>query len=196
MGRIKSALEIALERTETVKGDRESISNYETRQRGKKLAGDFLEDGVSFEKEIKKLNGGQQEALKQGIFDVLLPQVSLPQSGEDLGRIEKAGKGLAELIGHERFTRFYARFVQALRQYLEEADEFDRIIKQQYAPKLRQKEEELARRLGRELHLDPFQDPEFVAFYNQNMNKLKEKYQSLVEEVRAEAGKGFDRNGQ
>jgi hypothetical protein len=195
MGRIKSALEIALERTETVKGDRERISNYETRQRGKKLAGVFLEGGVSFEGEIKKLNGEEREALRQGIFDVLLPQVSLPQSEEDLGRIEKAGKGLAALTGVQ-FSRLYAQFVQALRQYLEETEEFDQAIKQQYAPKLRQKEEELARRLGRELRLDPFQDPEFVAFYNQNMNSLKGKYQSLVEQVRAEAARVFGGNGE
>jgi hypothetical protein len=195
VGRIKSALEIALERTEAVKGDKESISNYETRQRGKKLANAFLEDsGFSFEGEIKKLTGEQREALKRGIFDVLLPQIALPQAEEDLGRIEKAGKGLALLIEHAQFARFYAQFIQALRQYLEESKEFDRAIRQQYAPKLRQKEEELTRRLGQQVRLDPFQDPEFVSFYNQNMNNLKGRYQSLAEEIRAEAQRAFDQD--
>ncbi|MCL2270275.1 MAG: hypothetical protein FWC24_02920, partial [Treponema sp.] len=59
--------------------------------------------------------------------------------------------------------------------------------RQQYAPKLRQKEEEISRRMGREVRLDPFQDPEFVAFYNQNLNALKANYQAIVDQVRNEA---------
>ena len=44
MGKIKSALELALERTESIKGDRSSIDQFEAKQRGKKLANAFLEN--------------------------------------------------------------------------------------------------------------------------------------------------------
>ena len=44
MGRIKSALEIALERTESVKTDKASIGHFEAKQQGKRLANAFLED--------------------------------------------------------------------------------------------------------------------------------------------------------
>jgi len=74
-----------------------------------------------------------------------------------------------------------------LSNYLNEATQFDQAIRQQYAPKLRQKEEELSRRMGREIHIDPFQDPEFVNFYNQNFNALKANYQTPVDQVREEA---------
>jgi hypothetical protein len=66
------------------------------------------------------------------------------------------------------------------------------LITQQYAPKLRQKEEELARRTGRPVTLDPFQDPEFVAFYNQNMSVLKERYQAAIDQVRETANSFFN----
>ncbi|MDR0388670.1 MAG: hypothetical protein LBH73_01210 [Spirochaetaceae bacterium] len=188
MGRIKSALELALERTEAVKGDKDSVSNYEAKQRGKKLANAFLEDSsLSLSGEIKKADPAQREAFKQGIFEVLLSQVSLPQSAGDMTRIEQAGKGLAALIPHPQFGRLYSQFTQALTRYLDEADQFEQAIKQQYAPKLRKKEEELARRLGQQVQLDPFQDPEFVSFYNQNMNALKDKYQALTAQVREQA---------
>jgi hypothetical protein len=193
MGRIKSALELALERTESVKGDRDSVSNYEAKQRGKRLANAFLEDpDLSLAGEIKKAGPAQAEALRQGIFEVLISQVSLPLSGEDMARVERVGKGLAALISHPQFGRLYGQFTQALSQYLDEAERFDQAIKQQYAPKLRQKEEELARRLGQQVRLDPFQDPEFVAFYNQNMKLLKDKYQSLADQVREQARLAFD----
>jgi uncharacterized protein YukE len=188
MGRIKSALELALERTESVKGDKDSVSNYEAKQRGKRLANAFLEDSdLSLAVEIKQADPAQAEALREGVFEVLLSQVSLPLSAEDLTRIDRVGKGLAVLVSHPQFVRMYGQFTQALSQYFDEADQFDQAIKQQYAPKLRQKEEELARRLGQQVRLDPFQDPEFVAFYNQNMKVLKDKYQSLADQVREQA---------
>jgi hypothetical protein len=188
MGRIKSALELALERTEGVKGDKGSIDQFEAKQRGKRLANSFLEnpkDGL--EGELKKCSKEDLGALKQGIFDVLIAQVTLPVTKDDEKRIEAAGKGLQVIIGDPRFGVLYKQFLQALSKYLNEMAQYDEAIRRQYAPKLRQKEEELSRRLGRHIQIDPFQDPEFVTFYNQNMNALKGNYQTLVDQVREQA---------
>ena len=188
MGRIKSALEIALERTESVKTDKASIGLFETKQQGKRLANAFLADpSKSLEDELKKYPKDQRESLKQGIFDVLVPQISLPASADDMQRIEAVGKGLRMLINDGRFAAMYKQLIQVLSRYLDETAHYEQAIRQQYAPKLRQKEEEISRRLGREVHLDPFQDPEFVAFYNQNLNALKANYQTIVEQVKNEA---------
>jgi hypothetical protein len=194
MGKIKSALEIALERTESIKTDKASVGLFEARQQGKRLANDYLSNpSTSLEAEIKKCPEDQKESLRQGIFDVLAPQINLPNTAEDLPRIEAAGKGLCLLINEKspkeggRFNSMFKQLVQLLSNYLNEAAQFDQAIRQQYAPKLRQKEEELSRRMGREVHIDPFQDPEFVNFYNQNFNALKANYQAPVDQVREEA---------
>jgi len=192
MGKIKSALEIALERTESVKSDKGSIGLFEAKQKGKKLANEFLEGTVkSLEDEIKKESGGAQENLKQGIFDVLISRITLPAAKEDLKRLELAGQGLAAVIGNKRFGEIIKQFYQIMNQYLDEAGQYEEAIKRQYAPKLRQKEEELSRRVGRQIKIDPFQDPEFVAFYNQHVNALKENYQTAADQVRQEAALMF-----
>lgn len=192
MGRIKSALEIALERTETVKSDKTSIEQFETKQRGKRLANAFLEDPrKSLDEELKKTPKEQRESLKQGIFDVLIAQINLPVTREDEKRIEAVGRGLQSVIGGSRFAAMYKQLVQVLSRYLDEADGYDQAVRRQYAPKLRQKEEELSRRMGREVRLDPFQDPEFIGFYNQNMNAFKGNYQAAVDQVREEARRLF-----
>ena len=192
MGRIKSALEIALERTESVKGDKGSIGHFEAKQKGKKLANEFLEGGVkSLGDEIKKEAGDGQADLKQGVFDVLISQINLPMVKEDLKRIETAGQGLHTVIGDKRFGEIVKQFNQIMNQYLNEGAQYEEAIKQQYAPKLRQKEEEISRRFGRQVKIDPFQDPEFAAFYNQNMNALKANYQAAVDQVREEANRLF-----
>jgi hypothetical protein len=38
--------------------------------------------------------------------------------------------------------------------------------------------------MGREVRIDPYQDPEFVAFYNQNMGALKERYEGAIAECK------------
>ena len=203
MGKIKSALEIALERTESVKSDKNSIGQFEAKQKGKRLANEFLENEASadnkdfgaksLEDEIKKEAKDTQDSFKQGLFDVLVSQITLPQVKEDLKRIERSGRGLQVIIGGRRFGEIVQQLSQIMNQFLEECAQYEEAIKKQYAPKLRQKEDELSRRMGRSVKLDPFQDPEFVAFYNQHMNALKENYQAAVDQVREEAIRLFEK---
>ncbi|MDR2103699.1 MAG: hypothetical protein LBP42_06325 [Treponema sp.] len=194
MGRIKSALEIAMERTESVKSDRAGIDLFEAKQQGKRLANEFLENQkTSLEEFIKKTPKEQRVSLKQGIFDVLVSRITLPLSPDDTKRLETVGKGLQTIIGDSRFAALYKQLLQALSRYLDEAAQYEESIKRQYAPKLRQKEEELSRRLGRQVQIDPFQDPEFAAFYNQNMNILKENYEAAIQQVREQAALIFAR---
>ena len=188
MGKIKSALEIALEKTESVSGDKDIIGQYRAKQKGKKLANEFLAGNVkSLEEEIKKASDDHPESIKQGIFDILISQINLPASQEELKRVETAGQGLNAVISGKRFTEISKQMIKILNKYLEEAAQYEEAIKRQYGPKLRQKEEEISRRLGRQVKLDPFQDPEFQAFYNQNMNALKANYETAVDEIRKEA---------
>ncbi|MDR0600274.1 MAG: hypothetical protein LBG84_09395 [Treponema sp.] len=188
MGRIKSALEIALERTEQVRGDKSSIGLFEAKQRGKRLANQYLAGETdSLEAELKKAAGEEREALRSGCFDVLVTQITLPEREEELRRLEAVGKGLAAVTGDKRFPALYQRFMETAAQYMEDAAQFDEGIKRQYAPKLRQKEEELARRLGQAVRLDPFQDPEFVALYNQHKAMLKDHYAPLAGQIGEQA---------
>jgi hypothetical protein len=192
MGRIKSAIEIAMEKTESVKSDKGSIEQFEAKQRGKKLANGFLSGTVNLADEIKKEPAETRESLQTGVFDVLFSQISLPVTKEDEKRLEAVGKGLALIIKDSRFQAIYRQLTQALSQFLQEAAQYEQAIRKQYAPKLRQKEEELSRRFGREMRIDPYQDPEFVTFYNQHMGALKSRYEGLLEGCKSEIGKIFN----
>ncbi|MCL2244223.1 MAG: hypothetical protein FWC03_07120 [Treponema sp.] len=193
MGVIKTALEIAMERTESVKSDKSSIDQFDAKQRGKKLANAFLAGEADISNEIKKTDSSQRDSLKHGVFDVLISQITLPADKDDEKRIENAGKGLSIIINNSRFNAIHKQLTQLFSQYLQEAAQYEQAIRQQYGPKLRQKEEELSRRVGREVHIDPFQDPEFVVFYNQHMNALKGNYQSLIDKAKEEAQMMFTR---
>ena len=194
MGRIKSAIEIAMEKTESVKGDKASIGLYAAKQQGKRIANQFLSGEItSIEGELKKAASNEEKkALKQGCFEIFITQITLPAVADDIKRLETIGSGLSVIIADKNYSAFYKKFIEAVSQYLEEFGQYEEAIKQQYAPKLRQKEEELSRRVGRQIRIDPFQDPEFVAFYNQHINALKANYEPIVEEVQEQARKLFN----
>ena len=191
MGVIKTALEIALEKTENVKSDKSSINQFEAKQQGKKIANAFLAGELNIADELKKAPAAEKESLKQGIFDVLITQIALPSAKEDENKLEKVGKGLSSIIKSGEFTAFLRQLTQIFSKYLQEAAHYEKAIRQQYAPKIRQKEEELSRRLGREVRIDPLQDPEFVAFHNQHMKALKSNYEDVVEQARDEIKRMF-----
>jgi hypothetical protein len=181
-----------MERSGSIKGDKGSIDQFEAKQRGKKVANKFLEsagggDAVSLEQEIRKTPEGQRKAFRQGIFDVLLSRLTLPLAKDDEKRVEAAGRGLQAVIGDGKFAAVCKQLSQYLSRYMAEERQYDAALRQQYAPRLRQKEEEFTRRTGQQIRLDPFQDPEFVAFYNQNMNALKANYQQIVDQAKEQA---------
>jgi len=197
MGVIKTALEIAMEKTGNVKSDKSSIEQFKAKQQGKKLANAFLADDLDLMEEIKKASAGGkdkklQESLKRGVFEVLITQISLPSSEEDEKRLEKLGKGLAAIINKNEFSAMYKQLTKLFSQYIQEAAKYEQAVHQQYAPKLRKKEEELSRRLGREIRIDPFQDPEFVGFYNQHMNALKSNYNPVIDQAKEKTQQMFE----
>jgi hypothetical protein len=192
MGRIKSAVELALERTESVKGDRSSIEQHEARQQGKKLANHFLEGTEeNLDGEIQKAPEARRFFLRQGAFEVLLAQLNLPASAEDEKRIAAAGRGLSLLIHDSRFNSLVKQLSGIFKRYLDESASYAQEMQRQYAPKLRQKEAEYERR-GVSIHLDPFQDAEFMAYYNQNMKALRESYEPPLNQVREHAAAFFE----
>ena len=192
MGAMKSALEIALEKTEKVKSDKAGINKFEAKQKGKKLANAYLSGEADLMNEIKQSPKEQLKSLKQGIFDVLITKIALPAVKGDEKFFEKTGKGLQAVIENKQFPVLCGQLEQIFAQYLQEAAHYDQAIRQQYAPKLRQKEEELSRRLGREVRIDPSQDPEFNSFYNQHMKALKDNYEPAIEQAKEETRRMFN----
>jgi hypothetical protein len=196
MGKIKSAIEIALERTESIKSDKSGIEERELRQEGKKLASTFLQDpeSVNVDKAIKSYGKEKGNMLKEGFVEVLLSHIQLPagrENGDTLEKLQKAFQAVSPgLLGGERkISSMFQQLKGFLDKFISDLAQVEKAIKTQYAPKLKQKEQELSRRMGQEVRLDPMQDPEFLSFYKQNMGKLKEQYQQALDNAKEELRK-------
>lgn len=187
MGEIKSAIDIAMEKTAHIEGDAASSASRDLKNRGKRAAGLYLESGdeASLQKELIEGSKAGGLAFLEGVVTILLSQVKLPSSESDLPRIERIGTALELALPGKGMTQLFAQVAKILAQYIEERAQVRTSLEQQYTPKLRAKQQELARRYGQNVPLDLNQDPEFLAAYSKTLRMVDQKYASLVEEIRS-----------
>lgn len=194
MAMIKSALEIALERTRDLKADPRSLAAAEAKQEGKKLAGDFLNDtqGTNFGKSFAAIPKEKKEKAKEGAFEVFASRIQLPSSipndlKAELEPIELGIKALSAVpFGEKRIQEVFSQLGSFLGRYLEDAKHIEESINKQYAPRLKAKEQEMSARLGRAVRIDPMDDPEFANFYKQNVGQMRKQYQTALDKAKAE----------
>lgn len=191
---IKSALEIAMEKTKDLKVDSAALAKTEARNEGKRLAGSYLNnpEDCDLGKSLAALPKDRREEARMGAFEVFAARVQLPLViGQEIAsELQLLAGGLKQLntalMGEKKIQATFDEIGGFLSQYVENAKQLDDNLRKQYAPRLKQKEQELSMRMGRPVHLDPMQDPEFSAIYKQHVGQLKGQYQQALDGVKAE----------
>jgi len=201
---IKSALELALERTKDLTVDEAALEAKSLRQEGKKAAGRYLEDPESADlgAALAAYPKERRKAAREGMFESLASQLQLPASEAALALLPRLAKAFAALaaapagngilggVGGAAAEKRVAALLQQLegffRQYLDDMKNVEQAIRKQWAPKLREKERQLAARMGQDVRLDPMTDPEFSAFYKQNVSAVRQQYLDALEKAKAE----------
>ncbi len=186
MGEIKSALELALERTADVQGDRESLEAHENKQEGKRILSRFLEDPeMDLKKTLKSYERKRRDQVRRGLFDALLGNITLPSDQQGMQRIQSLAPAFEAVIEDRKtLNQIYDQIVQLLSQYLSDRQQLIEQLRQQYEGRMRQKEDELARQTGQRIRLDPSQDPEFSQALQQNLQQLQQQYSQVIDQAR------------
>ncbi len=196
MAMIKSALELALERTQGLKVDEAAIRAGEVKIEGRKAAGRFLEESSTADlaAALKAQKPEYREVFRKAAYDVLAAQIQLPNGFFSSEKLETVGAGIAALaqgpgqhglLGGRAADKEAAGLVQQiagfLAKYQDDLKKVEQAIRTQWAPKLKEKERQMAARLGQDVRLDPMKDPEFAAFYKQNVENLRVRYADTLE---------------
>jgi len=199
MAMIKSALELALERTKDLQVDDAVLKGGEVKVGGRKAAGKFLEDSsqADLSTAIRAIAPEYKEIFRKAAFEVMTAQIQLPSAsflpdklvtiGAGLGVIAAAAptKGLLGSQGADKKVVALVQQISAfLSKYLEDLKKVEQAIRTQWAPKLRDKERQVAARMGQDVRLDPMKDPEFAAFYKQNVENLRSSYSDALEKAK------------
>jgi hypothetical protein len=185
---IKSALDLALERTKDIPSDKASWQAKETKERGMKLFSQVY-DNPDFDAagEISKAPKDQQEHLRSGLFQTALSRLQLPQTDvalQDLPAVSRAI--IAAGAKAAKVNTLIEQLSQLFQRYLEDREQLYTAVVQQYTPVLRQKEQQLAKQTGQKVTLTPEQDPEFQKYFKQNLDQLEQQYQQVVDQSRQE----------
>jgi predicted transcriptional regulator len=188
MGAIKSALELALERTKDIEADRSGLHAQELKEAGMKLVVRFLEDpGFDLMGEVKRHSKPDLPYLLKGIRQNVESILQLPANQQAMERFQNLSPLVLQLANQSPMVQEYLEQLAGFYQrYLDHKLQITQAAVEQYAPMLRKKEETLSRQSGRRVQLQAEQDPEFLAFLNKNLQGLQEQFQQALDQVRSQ----------
>ena len=194
MGEIKSALELALERTKDVKSDKSQITKQKAEEEGKKTAAGFLSDlpseKISSEKlkELLKIKKNEElEYFKKGFAALLLSNLKLPDEEINRELLTKLTEGFTVLSGKKKEIAYIFNQTEAFfNQYIQNKNDLTENLKNQFASKLQEKEAALKEQFGEDVKINPENDPEFQEYRHKTVAQLDEQYNQAFVQVREE----------
>jgi len=186
MGEIKSALEIALEKTKSVAGDKRAVEADRARKEGKQLVSRFFDDpSFNLEGSLKSYDADRVEWMKEGIRQVLMANLALPADQLAMKKIRRVGEGFKALSRKPKQVQgLFSQLESFFAEYIEEKERMREALVNQYTPRLKQKEQELSQKMGSPVRIDIDSDPEFSALLRKYMGQLEEKYQSVLDQAK------------
>jgi len=204
MAMIKSALELALERTKDMVVDEVALEERSLKQEGKKAAGRFLDDPetVDLAAILASYAKEKRKSVREGMFETFSAQLQLPTNEASIATVPLIAKGFAVLaaapsgngilgnvggaVAEKRVAALFQQLEGFFKQYLDDMKNVEQAIRKQWAPKLREKERQLAARMGQDVRIDPMSDPEFSAFYKQNVSAVRSQYLAALDKAKAD----------
>ena len=194
MGEIKSALELALERTNNVQSDKKLIEKNNAIDEGRKAAFEYMEKNAATEtslaKIIKDSSKEKQQWLREGMFKVLISNLKLPEDESSFGKINKIRDGFSAIAGDKKEIVFiFSQIEQVFKQYLQHKDSIIENLNNNFEQKLKEKEEMLSKQLGAKVTLKPENDPEYKEYLHKVTNQLDQQYREVLVKIKNEIEK-------
>ena len=194
MGEIRSALEIALEKTEGIKGDRQAIENEKTRNAGKKAAVLFLGGGSveDFAAAIAKVADSGRQKFAEGALPIFCAAVKLPEGEEGGAAVRRLAEGFKALFPCAGLDSLFRQAEVIFKQYLEDEAALCSTLEQQFMPRLKAKSEALSKQYGQPISLSLDQDAEYSAALSRGLKALQDQYGTVINEIRGRMKEAAD----
>lgn len=189
MAIIKSAWELALEKTASLEADPVKIRRDLKIKEGRQLAATFLMDiDVKEEDTQKRYDAYPEEEkpiIKEGMALTLLSNLALPRTPlfkEAFPQLIALGTIIAE--GDEQITSLLSQIEEFFTQYLKNQEDLIERMKEQFGPHLEQKQAQLRQQYGPNFVLRPEQDPEFMKLLDKNLAQLDDQYGDILDQAK------------
>ncbi len=171
-----------MERTADIKSDPEALHKNEARTEGKRLFATLRED-ASFDiaGALKQVDESKRSWVREGFYEVVKANIVLPQAERDLDDLDVVELALEALAKDSASVKsVMQQLKQFLSQYLGDRTQFIERLRQQYEPRIRQREQQLSQQYGRPVKIDPATDPEFAKVLQENLADLQGHYREAL----------------
>ena len=189
MGKIKSAWEIALEKTEGITIDKEKMKYQSDVEKARKAAGSYmLADKADDEAFINNLKDIDPKAMKEGLLMTADANISLPESEEGNEERFRRIKTIIAIASDNNSNALALtdELIGFLNQYPLHRKDLVEKMKAQYKPILDEKSEKLSKQYGQDIHLSYESDKDFMEAASKNLERLENQYQQTVRNAKAQ----------
>ena len=183
MGKIRSAWEIALEKTASIELDKEKYQHDADVDKARRIAGSYLVSDDRTEEDMKnELSALDPAVVKEALSMTVLNALSLPQEEILDDRYEKIAV-LADIAssGNAAVADLIGQITAFLKQYPLHRKELVDKMKEQFAPMLEEKEERMRAQYGQNVKLRIENDKDFLDMASKNLERLQDQYEKTLE---------------
>jgi hypothetical protein len=193
MGVIKSALEIAMENSKSIEGNKELVEQNRLRDEGKKLSSKVLDDpSFDLKGALKGYEPAQGKFVKEGLIQSLLANLVLPLDEFAMKDTKRLGEAVMLIVSDTRKVgMIFSQLEGFFKEYVAERKRLVEAVERQYAPKLKKKEDDLSRQMGRQVKINPAADPEYQSIVRQYLSQLDVKYSEGLDGAKTEIKAAF-----
>lgn len=187
MGRIKSAWEIALEKTETIEVDENKIRHNANIDAIRRKAGAYLLSEEDTEETTKaELMKYSQEELREALGQSIVNSLTLPQTDmKDSKKPQRISFLLSiALPENTEVQNFLNDVLNHMAQYPKHREQMMEQLKSQFEPMLREKEERMRAQYGEAPHLTFENDKECREMANKYLERLQDQYQKTLDDAK------------
>ena len=187
MSRIKSAWEIALEKTENIVADADAIRKKEKTDTIRRIFGSYLNDSENHFDEVKeKLSSYGKEDLKEAVWLSILPVFSLPQSPVEDDRYVRFKNILSLVTTSPEALTLYDQITAFASQYPKHRETLLSQLRDSMAQSFEEKKRQMASYGEDVRNIRMEDDPEFVKIAEGQLERLNKQYNDSLEGAKAE----------
>jgi len=190
MGFIKSALELAMEKTEGLQVDKEELRRKELFNQGRVAAAKALDEGAdtfdaALASQKKTLDAKEYATFADGAADNLLSRILLASDAVAAATLNKTAE-LIDRLTAGKAGQHLQQMSGLLQQYGTEVGQLKQAIGQQLGPQLRQRAQQSG---ANPATYNMEKDPAYLKVLAENLEPLRAEYQQALDQLKAEVRK-------